>query len=148
MLVYTSGTTGMSKGVMLSEHNLVSSVYYGLQVSTVFEVGLSVLPYNHTYESVSDLLVSFHHHSTLCINESLRAILKNLKIYHPEYIYIVPAIAEKFYTRIIKEIEAKGKRSSLTRQSSSATVCARSVSTGARRYSHSCMRYSAAICVR
>ena len=110
MLVYTSGTTGMSKGVMLSEHNLVSSVYYGLQVSTVFEVGLSVLPYNHTYESVSDLLVSFHHHSTLCINESLRAILKNLKIYHPEYIYIVPAIAEKFYTRIIKEIEAKGKK--------------------------------------
>ena len=110
MLVYTSGTTGMSKGVMLSEHNLVSSVYYGLQVSPVFEVGLSVLPYNHTYESVSDLLVSFHHHSTLCINESLRAILKNLKIYHPEYIYIVPAIAEKFYTRIIKEIEAKGKK--------------------------------------
>ena len=110
MLVYTSGTTGMSKGVMLSEHNLVSSVYYGLQVSTVFEVGLSVLPYNHTYESVSDLLVSFHHHSTLCINESLRAILNNLKTYPPDYIYIVPAIAEKFYTRIIKEIEAKGKK--------------------------------------
>ena len=110
MLVYTSGTTGMSKGVMLSEHNLVSSVYYGLQVSTVFEVGLSVLPYNHTYESVSDLLVSFHHHSTLCINESLRAILNNLNTYHPDYIYIVPAIAEKFYTRIIKEIEEKGKK--------------------------------------
>ena len=69
-----------------------------------------MLPYNHTYESVSDLLVSFHHHSTLCINESLRAILNNLKTYHPDYIYIVPAIAEKFYTRIIKEIEAKGKK--------------------------------------
>ncbi len=110
MLVYTSGTTGMSKGVMLSEHNLVSSVYYGLQVSTVYETGLSVLPYNHTYESVSDLLVSFHHHSTLCINESLLAILKNLKIYHPDYLYIVPAIAEKFYTRIMKEIESKGKK--------------------------------------
>lgn len=35
LLVYTSGTTGMAKGVMLSEHNLVSLVYYGLQVSTV-----------------------------------------------------------------------------------------------------------------
>lgn len=110
MLVYTSGTTGMSKGVMLSEHNLVSCVYYGLQVSTVYETGLSVLPYNHTYESVADLLVSFHHHSTLCINESLLAILKNLKVYHPDYLYIVPAIAEKFYTRIMKEIESKGKK--------------------------------------
>ena len=68
LLVYTSGTTGFSKGVMLSEHNLVSSVYYGLMVSTVYDTGLSLLPYHHTYEAVSDILVSFHHHSTLCIN--------------------------------------------------------------------------------
>ncbi len=109
MLVYTSGTTGMSKGVMLSEKNLVSCVCYGLQVSTVFDTGLSVLPYSHTYESVADLLVSFHHHSTLCINESLKAVLKNLQTYQPEYIYIVPAIAELFVTRINREIEKQGK---------------------------------------
>ena len=51
LLVYTSGTTGFSKGVMLSEHNLVSSVYYGLMVSTVYDTGLSLLPYHHTYEA-------------------------------------------------------------------------------------------------
>lgn len=109
MLVYTSGTTGMSKGVMLSEKNLMSCVCYGLQVSTVFDTGLSLLPYSHTYESVADLLVSFHHHSTLCINDSLKAVLKNLKTYQPEYVYIVPAIAELFVSRITREIENKGK---------------------------------------
>ncbi len=109
LLVYTSGTTGMSKGVMLSEKNLVSCVCYGLQVSTVFDVGLSLLPYSHTYESVADLLVSFHKHSTLCINENLKAVLKNLKTYQPEYIYIVPAIAELFVSRITREIENQGK---------------------------------------
>ena len=76
MLVYTSGTTGIAKGVMLSEHNLVSSVYYGLQVSTVYTKCLSVLPYHHTYEAVSGLLVAIHKHVTICINDSLKNVLK------------------------------------------------------------------------
>ena len=108
LLVYTSGTTGASKGVMLSEHNLVSSVYYGLMVSTIYDTGLSLLPYHHTYEAVSDILVSFHHHSTLCINESLTAMLKNLVIYKPSYVYVVPAIAESIYKRIMRNIRKQG----------------------------------------
>lgn len=108
LLVYTSGTTGASKGVMLSEHNIVSSVYYGLMVSTVYDTGLSLLPYHHTYEAVSDILVSFHHHSTLCINESLTAMLKNLVIYKPSYVYVVPAIAESIYKRIMRNIKKQG----------------------------------------
>lgn len=109
MLVYTSGTTGIAKGVMLSEHNLVSSVYYGLQVSTVYDTCLSVLPYHHTYEAVSGILVSLHNHSTICINDSLNAVMKNLQTYNPSYIYLVPAFAELFHSRIIKNIREKGK---------------------------------------
>jgi len=109
MLVYTSGTTGIAKGVMLSEHNLVSSVYYGLQVSTVFDSCLSVLPYHHTYEAVSGILVSLHHHSTICINDSLKEVLKNLQLYKPSYIYLVPAFVEVFYSRITKTIKDSGK---------------------------------------
>lgn len=109
LLVYTSGTTGMSKGVMLSEHNLVSSVYYGMQVSTVYDTCLSVLPYHHTYESVSGILVSLHHHSTICINDSLKAVLKNLQLYKPSYIYLVPAFVEVFYSTIMKTVKKEGK---------------------------------------
>ncbi len=100
MLVYTSGTTGMAKGVMLSEHNLVSDVYYGLQVSTVYDTCLSVLPYHHTYEAVAGILVALHHHSTICINDNLKSVLKNLQLFKPDYIYLVPAFAEVFYKKI------------------------------------------------
>lgn len=100
MLVYTSGTTGMAKGVMLSEHNLISIVYYGLRTATIYERCLSVLPYHHTYEAVAGLLVSLHHHSTICINDSLKAVLKNLQLFKPDYIYVVPAFAELFYKKI------------------------------------------------
>lgn len=109
LLVYTSGTTGIAKGVMLSEHNLISGVYYGLHVSQVFGTGLSVLPYNHTYEAVCDLLVSIHKHTTLCINDSLKAVLKNLQLYKPDYIYIVPAFLELFYSGIWKNVRKQGK---------------------------------------
>lgn len=109
LLVYTSGTTGIAKGVMLSEHNLISGVYYGLHVSQVFGTGLSVLPYNHTYEAVCDILVSIHKHTTLCINDSLKAVLKNLQLFKPDYIYIVPAFLEVFYSGVQKNIRKQGK---------------------------------------
>lgn len=109
MLVYTSGTTGTSKGVMLSLHNLVSSVYYGLQVSTVYDTCLSVLPYHHTYEAVCGLLVSLHHHSTICINDSLRHVADNLKLFKPDYIMLVPLFVENLYKKIQNTLEATGK---------------------------------------
>lgn len=109
MLVYTSGTTGMAKGVMLSEHNLVSCVYYGLQVSTVYSTCLSVLPYHHTYEAVAGLLVALHHHSTICINDNLKSVLKNLQLFKPDYIYLVPAFAEIFHKKIWSNAKESGK---------------------------------------
>jgi len=113
MIVYTSGTTGLQKGVMLSEHNLVSIVYYGLQVSTVYDTSLSVLPYHHTYEAVAGLLVSLHHHTTICINDAIKNVVKNLGLFKPDFIYIVPAFAEEFYRRIWATAKKNGKEKGL-----------------------------------
>ncbi len=113
LLVYTSGTTGMAKGVMLSEKNLCSSVYYGMQVSSVREVYLSVLPYHHTYEAVAGLLVHLHNHSTICINENTRTVLKNLAFYKPQIVYLVPAYLEVFYKKIMAKAAESGKETIL-----------------------------------
>ena len=107
MLVYTSGTTGKSKGVMLSEHNIKSGIYYGLQASKIFGSCLSVLPYHHTYEAIPGILVAIHHRATLCINDKLTNVLKNLNTFKPEYIYLVPAFVELFYKRIWATLKEK-----------------------------------------
>ena len=109
MIVYTSGTTGIAKGVMLTEHNLVASIYYGLSCSQIYDTGLSVLPYNHVYESVCDLLVSLHFHSTICINDALKNVVKNMKLYRPSHIYLVPAFTDLFYKNIMLNIKKQGK---------------------------------------
>ena len=109
MLLYTSGTTGLAKGVMLSEFNLISLVSAGLRLAVIRDVGLSILPYHHSYEAVAGILVAMHNHSTLCINDSLKRVLKNLALYKPGYMYVVPAVLEVLYRRMQASIEEKGK---------------------------------------
>lgn len=109
LLVYTSGTTGNPKGVMLTEHNLISVVYYGLQVADIGTKCLSVLPYHHTYEAVAGILVELHKHSCICINDSLKNVLKNLQLFKPDFIYLVPAFTEVFYKNIWTNAQKTGK---------------------------------------
>ncbi len=109
ILVYTSGTTGKAKGVMLSERNVVANCYYGLQVATIYTKCLSVLPMHHTYEGVIGLMASLHLHTTICICSNLKAIVKDLPYYKPDYIFLVPAFLELFYKKIWANIEKQGK---------------------------------------
>ncbi len=111
MLVYTSGTTGLAKGVMLTEKNLCACAYNGLRVSDIgYEsTGLSVLPYHHTYEAVPGLLVEIHRRCTMCINENLMTVAKNLQFYKPDFVYLVPAFVEAFYKKIMATAEESNK---------------------------------------
>lgn len=112
LMVYTSGTTGIAKGVMLSEHNLTSVIVNALYVTQIFGKSLSILPYHHTYEGVLDIIGCIFEANTLCINSSLKRIVKDLQEYKPTQIFIVPAIAEFMYSSILKNIKQQGKEKS------------------------------------
>ncbi len=106
VLVYTSGTTGMAKGVMLSEHSIVTDVYYGLKLTRLYDRAISILPYNHVYESAG-LLAEMACHITIGINDNIKNIMQNFDAYKPDSAYLVPAYIEAFYKRIWKQIGAK-----------------------------------------
>ncbi len=108
MIVYTSGTTGTAKGVMLSLSNVMSAQNYGLQVSSTARTMINVLPLHHTFGGLVDILVGIKCGTTMGINDSIRNVLPNFKAYKPEAAMLVPLFVEKFYQRIWASIEEKG----------------------------------------
>lgn len=108
LLVYTSGTTGTAKGVMLSLHNLTSLVYHGQRVANFYDPALSVLPYHHTYEAVCGILVGLHSGTTICVNDNLRQVSNNLKLFKPRMVMLVPLFLEAMYKKVWANVDEKG----------------------------------------
>ncbi len=99
-IIFTSGTTGKSKGVMLTQNNLatnVNAVNYTADPGTVM---LSVLPIHHAFCLVMDWLKGFSLGATVCINDSLLHLVKNMGVFQPEVILMVPMMVETIYKRL------------------------------------------------
>ena len=99
-IIFTSGTTGKSKGVMLTQNNLASNVE---AVKITAEPGtaiLSVLPIHHAFCLVMDWLKGFSLGATLCINDSLLHMVRNMSIFKPDIMLMVPMMIETIYKRL------------------------------------------------
>ena len=115
-ILFTSGTTGVSKGVMLSQKNIVSNIneIYRMDYTQNLKtppVVMSVLPIHHTFELTVDNLGVLYCGATVCINDKLENIVANLNRFKPSVILVVPTIAEIFYKKVMESISGgKNKR--------------------------------------
>lgn len=109
-LLFTSGTTGMAKGVMLSHKNLSANVYNMSKYVKIREPGggLSVLPMHHTYELTCHVFTGLYQGMFIAICEGLRYIQQNLKESKATVMLGVPAVFETMHKKVWKQAEASG----------------------------------------
>lgn len=110
-IYFTSGTSGDQKGVMLSQKNMVAS-FCGACSNVYFsedDVFLSVLPLHHAYESNCGILAILHWGSVICINESLKLFMSNLKLFKPTAMSLVPLFIATLYKQITDSAKKSGK---------------------------------------
>ena len=111
ILLFTSGTTALPKGVMLSQQNVCANVSTMATWAKVYEsdVLLSFLPIHHTFECGITFLYGIYCGATIAFCDGLKYIQKNMVEYKVSILVAVPLLLETMYKKILKGIEDKGK---------------------------------------
>ena len=110
-MLFTSGTTAMSKAVMLSHKNIATNL---MDIAAVLKLDekdtlLSFLPLHHTFECTVGFLYPISQGASIAYCEGIRHIADNIKEYQITAMISVPALYENIYKRLMKTIEKKGK---------------------------------------
>lgn len=109
VIMFTSGTTGFNKGVMISQNNLLVNIEQSCKAFGIYHKTVAVLPFHHIYENVCGMIAPITVGMTLFINDSLKYLSKDLKLAQPELEIMVPLFLETME----KSIRAQLKRMNL-----------------------------------
>ena len=111
IMLFTSGTTSMSKAVMLSQKNICTNL---MDIASVIRLDendtmLSFLPLHHTFECTVGFLYPIYSGAKIAYCEGIRHIADNIKDYHVTAMISVPVLFETMYKKLMKTIEKQGK---------------------------------------
>ncbi|MBQ8861172.1 MAG: AMP-binding protein, partial [Clostridia bacterium] len=109
LIVFTSGTTGKGKGVMLTQKMILSDIAEGLKYVEVSPKSISLLPLHHTFGSTVNLLGQFCGGVEVYLSSGIRYVLKELKLEKPTHLILVPLYLETFHRKIMANIKEQGK---------------------------------------
>lgn len=105
VIMFTSGTTGFNKGVMISQNNLLVNIEQSCKAFGIYHKTVAVLPFHHIYENVCGMMAPIAMGMNIFINDSLKYLSKNLKLVKPEMEVMVPLFLETMEKSIRVELK-------------------------------------------
>ena len=109
-IFFTSGTTGHSKGVMLSHGNIAYDVENALKLIDLKRGNsLSVLPFHHTFGLIPGVLAMYHQGAEIFLNRSIKQVKADLLLAKPKVMFLVPLFIEEFSSQIDDGVKKSGK---------------------------------------
>nr|WP_288974214.1 AMP-binding protein [uncultured Blautia sp.] len=115
-IIFTSGTTGKNKGVIMTHKNLISGLYVCYYMNgNSFERTIPVLPPNHMYEISAGIQTALFIGATICIGKGTKYLSQSIQVFKPSVLILVPMIVEMFHSKIWREARKQGKEKSLRR---------------------------------
>ena len=112
-IVFTSGTTGKGKGVMLSTKNIVSDMTQGMYNFDITPKTLMLLPPHHTFGSTVNIVGHYAQGSEIYLTSGIKYLMKEIQEQKPKHLILVPLFVETLYRRIWAQAERTGEAETL-----------------------------------
>ena len=114
-IMFTSGTSGNCKGVMLSHENIAEDINNSCKLFVLRGNTIAVLPFHHAFGLVVAVFMVLNYGYTIYINKSLKTVQKDLQIAKPQTMFLVPLFVETFHKQIWMSAKKEGKEKMLKR---------------------------------